>query len=266
MPEISFRDRHAGAVIPMARPAGIERQASRCGGLAPLAVRLARFAPLSEAERGDLTDLPHMIERLVAGQPIVTEGERPADARLLLEGWAVRHKSAPGARRQVLAFVMPGELCDADGAVFGRADHGVRALTAVTIALIPSIDFLSLIGRHRRIGEALWSAARIDHGITRAWLVNLGQRRAHERIAHLLSEIAHRARTAGLAPLDGSIEAPLTQQELADAVGLTSVHVNRVLQRLRAGGAIESRKGLVVIRDVAALEKIAAFDPAYLGP
>ena len=143
-------------------------------------------------------------------------------------------------------------------------EHGVRALAHSRVAKIDRARLLALLPENPRLAEWLRVSAAKEHTILGAWLLNMGQRKAPERIAHLFCELATRMHALGMPRSDGGYEAPLTQQDLADALGLTSVHVNRVLQKLRERGFIDFRRGVLAIKDVDALCAYVEFKDGYL--
>lgn len=202
---------------------------------------------------------------LSAGETILREGDALENTCLLLEGWACRYKSLPGGRRQIIGFLLPGDLCSSWAAALGVMEHGVRTLSAARVVKIKRSLVPGLLREHPRLVDRLLVAASQEHTILGAWLLNMGQRKAPERIAHLFCELATRMQRIGVDPVDGAYEIPVTQQDLADALGLTSVHVNRVLQKLRARNLIDFRRGVLLIRDVPGLCSYSDFRDEYLG-
>lgn len=213
--------------------------------------RLAVLARLDGADQLVLANLERTSEFFGADQPIPDDGDFVA----VLEGLAIRHQELGDGRRQILAILLPGDLCAADS---------VTSLTRVRVARIERADLDAIQRNHPAIAQALRRAAEISEAIVCAWMVNLGQRRAHERVAHLFCELACRMQGADLLRAGCMFDLPLTQQALGCALGLTSVHINRVLQRLRAEALLEFRSGVVRIRDLVRLQALAGFDPAYL--
>jgi CRP-like cAMP-binding protein len=142
-------------------------------------------------------------------------------------------------------------------------DHGIVALTDCSVARIGPDEIEQLTSENNRIVRAMWWSTLVDQAILREWVLNVGRRDAFERLGHLLCEMHFRMQRAGLAQ-DGELALPVTQTDLADATGLTAVHVNRTLQRLRRENLIEIGKGQLTILNVPALQKAAGFDPAYL--
>lgn len=183
--------------------------------------------------------------------------------RLILDGWACRYKQVADGRRQIMALLLPGDLCDPQIDVLRAMDHSIGAVTCVTLAEIAHDRLADLAAQYPRVGAALAWEAQVGAAIQREWTVNLGQRDAVERLAHLFCELSVRLRGIGLVRGD-SYEMPLRQTDLAAATGLTSVHVNRSLQTLRAQGWIVLRGRCLTILDSEALQHSALFDPSYL--
>ena len=203
-------------------------------------------------------------ERLVGvRQDVLRQGETPEMAHLLLEGHTCRYRMLSDGRRQITAVLVPGDVCDLEAVMRGRADYSVAALTACTLGEIPADRVSNPVGLDPEMAQALWRRLLRDEAISREWLVSMGKRTALERLAHLFCELAVRLKAAGLAR-DDSFDLHITQAELADVLGLSCVHVNRMLQELRRTALIEMRRGSLTILDFPALERLAGFDPAYL--
>ena len=194
---------------------------------------------------------------------IIHEGVDPGAVRLILEGWACRYKSLPDGRRQTLAFFIPGDLCDAHVYLLRKMDHSIGAITHLRYAEIGREQMDALAARYPRISQAISWNVLVTASIQREWILSLGQRNAHEHLAHLMVELFHRLRAVGMTSGD-TCPFPLTQNDLADATGMTCVHVNRVLQELRSDGLIELDHRELRIPDLPRLEKAALFNPGYL--
>jgi CRP-like cAMP-binding protein len=197
-----------------------------------------------------------------ARRNVIREGERPDHVHLIVEGWAARYKLLPDGARQITAFLIPGDFCDLHVTMLGEMDHSITTLTRAKVAYIPRSNMDALTERPG-LAKAFWWATLVDEAVLRAWIVNVGRRDASEAIGHLMCELYVRMKNIGLAD-DHVFELPLTQEEIADALGLTSVHVNRVLQRLRSEDLISFRQGLLTIHDYPALEKASGFNSNYL--
>ncbi len=225
--------------------------------------KLECFAKLSMADKQALQVLGEKPRRCAARQDIIREGDDPQFVNLILDGWACRYKQLEDGRRQIISFFLPGDLCDTHIYVLRQMDHSIATLTPVTLASISRSVLDDITARHPRITQALWWDTLVTAAIQREWTVNLGQRPATERLGHLLCEIFLRLRSVGLT--DGaSCSFPLTQGELGDAMGLTSVHINRTLQELRSTGLIILEGRRLTIPDLAALQQASLFNPNYL--
>lgn len=229
----------------------------------PLATKLRHFAPLSANDEKTLDQLCGDVRSYKAKEDLVSEGDKPEFVFLLREGWACRYKLMPDGNRQIMAYLIPGDLCDVHVFILKRMDHSIGLLSDAKVAAIPRDTILKVLDQSPTLTRALWWATLTDEAILREWLVNMGQRNAYERIAHLLGEMWLRLRAVGLTS-GGTFEFPVRQHDLADTLGLTSVHVNRILQRLRADGLIELSQGLLRIIDVPRLMAITGFEPNYL--
>ena len=229
----------------------------------PLILKLDRSGLLTDADRATLSALCAPMRHVAADQDIVREGESGENVHLVLDGIACRYKILPEGRRQIIGLLLPGDFCDLQSAVLGEMDHSIATLTPCALVDIPQhvVDALTL--DHSRIARALWWATLVDESVLREWLVNMGQRPADRRTAHLLCELLLRLQAVGRAEGD-ACDLPLTQTELGDILGLTNVHINRVLQDLRGRGLVALRERRLEIPDLAALQAFCGFDPAYL--
>lgn len=228
----------------------------------PLTRKLENFAPLSGEDRRLLADAVRQSRRVGARTDIIQEGEQPEDVHLVLEGFACRYKIVPDGRRHIMAYLVPGDLCDVHVFILKEMDHSIGTLSACRVVDIPRARILEMLERPP-IARALWWSALVDEATLREWLVNVGRRPAEQRVAHLLCELLMRLQTVGLVNGD-SYALPITQSDLAETVGLTLVHVNRVLQRLRGRGMITLRDKRLVINDATALKDFSEFNPNYL--
>lgn len=225
--------------------------------------KLETFSALSDSERQAVRTMFSGARRCSAGEDIVTEGEMPSSVSLIVEGLACRYRTMPDGRRQIMSFHITGDLVDLHGLVLGTMDHSVGCLTPCRLVTAPHQKLHELLEQHPRLARALWRDTLVDGAVWREWLVGMGRRSAYSRIAHLLCEVMARMMAVGLA--DGqSCDLPLTQQELADSLGLSLVHVNRVLQRLRASGLVSLGRGALKVHDWEGLKQAGGFDPGYL--
>ncbi|KQT96119.1 hypothetical protein ASG60_20545 [Methylobacterium sp. Leaf469] len=224
--------------------------------------KLEHGANLTDADRTRLAYLPRG-HRIAARQPIITKGTRPENVHIVLDGFACRYKMLRNGKRQIIALLVPGDCCDLNAAILGTMDHSIATLSSCTIAILPRATILDLNEQHPRIAHALRWTALVDEAIAREWLVNMGKRDASRRFAHLFCELRVRLRMVGIGNEDG-YPFPLRQEDMADAVGLTSVHTNRTVQSLREKGLLRLQDHKLHIPDAMQLEEYCDFDPAYL--
>jgi CRP-like cAMP-binding protein len=229
-----------------------------------LELHLDAYAKLSSHDRRLLDRLlSRNVRRVEARRDLIREGEKPRGVNVVLEGWGCRYKQLPDGRRQIVSFFLPGDLCDANVFILREMDHSVAAITPLKYAEIAPADFEELMAASPRITQALWWHELVVAAVQREWTTNVGQRTAYERIAHLFCELFIRLRIVGLTD-DNSCDFPPTQLDLADATGLTSVHVNRTIQELRRDGLIELHDRKLIIPNLRALKNAAMFNPNYL--
>lgn len=250
------------AVVPLTHSTREDAAPANANALIQRLQSLSRLTPI---ERSALWELLHAWEWVPAGAAIQREGDCSGAVHGLLAGLACRHKDFRDGRRQIIAILFPGDFSRNLAGAARPTDHHVRALTRAKVVRISLHHLEAVIAANPGIERALHTATIVEAAVLRAWIVNLGQRQAHERLAHLFCEMAHRMVNCGLSRPDGSFELPLTQKELGTALGLTSVHVNRVLQKLRAEALVEFTSGILRIRELERLQGIANFDPAYLS-
>ena len=231
-------------------------------GKSPLVLKLETVAELPREDREALAALGSGARELGPRRSIIREGDRPEHIHLIVEGWAARYKLLTGGTRQITAFLIPGDFCDLHATILDEMDHSISTLTRARVAYVPRGRMEELTAR-AHVARAFWWATLVDEAVLRAWLVNVGRRDAYEAIGHLMCELYVRMRNVGLTT-DHSYRLPLTQEELADALGLTPVHVNRVLQRMRADGLISLERGALTIHDYRRLEDASGFNPNYL--
>lgn len=240
-------------------PAGVDINPER-----PVVRRLNALRRVSEA--GIAAIKAAVRERILkadAGTDLACEGDRPETVRLLLSGWACRYKSLEDGRRQIVDFVLPGDSCDAYMYLFPTMDHSIGALTPVMYSELERASFEKMISTDITVAEAFYCETLAGISIQREWAINLGRRDALERVAHLICELFVRLEMVGL--VDGnSFALPVTQMDLADAAGLSTVHLNRTLQELRASGLITLKERHLSIHDMQALSQLAMFNPNYL--
>jgi CRP-like cAMP-binding protein len=225
--------------------------------------RLERHSPLGETGRRILLGLPHTIRPISANAHLVRDGDRTEHCCLLLSGFAHRYKITGEGARQIISIHMASEFVDLQNGLLSIADHSVQMLTDAEVAYIPQAAVHDVILADPAVARALWVDTLIDASIFREWVVNVGRRDSRARVAHLLCEFSLRLEAAGLAR-GHDYELPMTQEQLADAVGLTSVHVNRVLKQLGEDGLIDRDKRRVVIQDWKRMADVGDFNERYL--
>jgi len=226
--------------------------------------KLSRFVDFNDEEIAVLERLSFDPQPRERHHDLIRQGERPGHLNLLLSGWAYRYKVLKGGERQIVAYLIPGDFCDLHVSLLNEMDHNVGLLTDAEVVTIPAEDMHSAMEQHRSIERALWCATLVDEAILREWLTNMGQRDAFSRVGHHFCELWHRMRSVGLVNEHDQFDLPLTQEVLGDALGLTSVHINRTLKRLREEGFIAMHNRRLTILDPNGLMKITGFDPAYL--
>lgn len=232
--------------------------------LEPLVQKLSYRAELDAKERRAIMELPFTIKVVERNQFIVRERELATHAVLMLSGYSIRSKLVASGNRQIVAIHIKGEVVDLQHALLKVADHSVQMLTAGKVAAIPREDIVRLTLEHPRIGHAMWLDTLVDASIFREWIANVGRRDARTRIAHLLCEFSLRLKLAGLGG-DNDYELPISQEQLADATGLTAVHVNRSLKLLEAQQLIERTTPRAIhIGDWRKLADAGDFDSNYL--
>ena len=211
--------------------------------------------------------LPLRMERVTRSKLLIAEGQQPENCCLLVSGVAARYKEAATGLRQIVSFHLSGDLLDIQHLLLARADHSVEAITDATIAWIPKVDLLNLAWERPSIGKALWRDCLIDSSIFNIPIIedpiNAGRRDGKTRIAHMLCEFVARCQAAGLGSAEGFV-LPMTQEQIADAVGLTPVHVNRCLRMLDGDGVVVRNGAQFRVIDWPRLCAVGDFDPAYL--
>src|SRR5262245_30459767 len=228
--------------------------------------KLSHLIQLSAVERQVLRSLPSHHRQVRAHRDIVADGDWPAELSLITDGFACRYKLLADGARQIMSVLIPGDVCDLCALLTGRMDHGVAAINNNQIATIPRQKIFDVIEQYPRIGQALWRDTMLDAALYRQWLINVGRRSAYQRVAHMLCEICARLEVIGRRH-GNAYSLPMTQTDLGDALGLSLVHVNRTLKRLREDGLITFHNHVVVL-DWQGLCGAADFDPSYLqlGP
>ena len=227
-------------------------------------LKLRGFGKLETSSENWLAD---EIERNVRVFPprvdLLRQGEGTGPLHVLIEGWAIRYKTLEDGRRQILSVLLPGDMFDINGHLAKSMDHSIATLTGAKLALLGD-DFLDMArAHHPDLEELLWCDMHVSAAVQRERSTSLGQRTARERMAHILCELFWRQRSVGLVRAR-SCSFYLTQTEMAEALGMTPVYVNRTLQDLRRDGLIQLEQKCLTVLDLARLEALALFDPGYL--
>jgi CRP-like cAMP-binding protein len=218
---------------------------------------------LSDEEEMVLRDAVQRAADVPSDKVVVRAGEDLSFSILLLEGLMCRYKDMRNGQRQIMEIHVPGDFLDLHGFLLKRLDHHVMALVPSRIAIVPHSRLVEITEQHPHLSRLLWLTTLIDAAIHREWLVSLGRRDAMERVAHFLCEMHARLGVVGIGDATG-FPLKITQTDLAECLGLTSVHVNRTLRELREAGLALFRDGRVEILDAAGLRRISEFDPDYL--
>jgi CRP-like cAMP-binding protein len=225
--------------------------------------KLESIAPLGPEEKAALQRLPLRLRTVAADQDIVREGDTPSECCLLVEGFACRYNMTAEGKRQILSFHISGDIPDLQSLHLSVMDHSLGTLIPCKLAFIQHDDLRSLMRHHPRLGDLFWRDTLIDAAVFRQWVVNVGRRQAPARMAHVLCELLVRLRAVELVE-DHAFNLPVTQAELADALGISTVHVNRVLQELRGKGLISLHGASLKVLDWERLQAAGEFDPTYL--
>lgn len=231
--------------------------------LQPLLRMLKQHGDLAPDDEAAILDLPHNIRTFEPNNYMVREGDRPDHCLVMLSGFCFRHKILGDGSRSISSLHMAGDTVDLHNALLPVADHSVQALTRCEVAAIPAAAIRTIAARFPKVGTAMWRSTLVDGSVAREWTANVGRRDAPTRLMHLLCEFGLRLEDAGLGDRL-SYELPMTQEQLADATGLTSVHINRTLKELEARGLIDRRKRSVAITDWVRAEQAGDFNPSYL--
>lgn len=225
--------------------------------------KLSYYADMGDAGESVISAIPSRREKIDSGEDIITRGDDPDEGFVISAGWAARYISLEDGRSQILNFMLPGDMFDLQVFVTDGADHSVMAITDVEVFWISRASVLSVFERDPRAGAAFWWCALQEEAILREQIVRNGRRSARERVAHLLLELRRRATVAGEG--DGAtFHMPVSQALLADALGLSFVHINRVLREFQKTGCIERTRTELTLLDSARLIEISGFDDDYL--
>jgi CRP-like cAMP-binding protein len=234
------------------------------GLIQPLVLKLEQRDRLSDDDRRVLEAAIVRVREIRADEDLVREGDRPVESSLLLDGFAARYKVLSNGRRQITALHITGDFVDLHSFLLKTMDHGVLALTPCRVGMVPHAVLEKITEEHPHLARLLWLSTLIDGAIHREWLTAMGRRSATAHMAHLVCELFVRLKVIGRVQ-DDTIELPITQSELGDTLGLSTVHVNRVLQELRREGLIRTRGTALTILDWDRLQAVAEFTPTYLN-
>ena len=230
----------------------------------PLVRKLETFVTLRTDEIDALEALSRHPKQYRADQTLIHEGAAVDHVCLIVQGLACRYKLLAGGRRQIMGYLIPGDICDVHFVMLNTPDHSLALVGDSQVVKIPTHKIRDLILRFPKIERALALAGLVDCAILREWLLNIGQRDAMQKLSHFFCEMSVRLKAIGRIHDDGSFELPVNQMTLADTIGLTPVHINRTLQRLRTAGLIRLCQRRLTILDPTRLALVAGFDGNYL--
>jgi CRP-like cAMP-binding protein len=236
---------------------------TRSGNVEAFLARLRVSTEITKEDEDAIRTLPIIIKERSDGEPIVSRGDRPSACCLVVDGFVVRSKVVGDGRRQVLCFHQPGDIPDLQSLFLHVMDHDVSTLGSSMLGFIPHAPLRHLIRTRPNVAEALWRDTLTDSSIFREWICNVGQRDAASRLAHLVLEIYTRLKAIGRAE-GPTWRFPATQLLIADAIGTSAVHVNRVIKELRSKGFLDLDRGKITILDQVGLRKLADFEELYL--
>lgn len=225
--------------------------------------KLVSIHALDHDDRDAINRLPLQIVNLKADQDIVREGDRPSRSCFLLDGLACWFKTTGEGKRQILSFQIPGDLPDMQSIHLTTLDSTLATLSPCRVAFIQHEPLRALCRQRPNVASAFWRMTLIDAAVFREWVANVGGRKAYSRLSHLLCEMVVRLGAVGMA--DGHVyELPITQAELADATGLSTVHVNRTLQALRRKKLIRWKNATFEVLNWEGLQEAGDFSASYL--
>lgn len=225
--------------------------------------KLDRLHPLSPADHAAIRMLRVRIHSVHPLETLVRHGDIVRECSLLIQGYAFRHKVAANGGRQIVSFHIPGDVLDVQHMLLTKADHNVQTITEALIASIPVASLKKLVEERPAVAAAFWKDSLIDASVFREWVLNVGRRDAKTRVAHMLCEFAARRQSSGLGTPE-RFDLPMSQELIADATGLTAIHVNRMLRALSDDGVIERDRREVRIVDWQRMQRVAEFDADYL--
>ncbi|SFM32461.1 Crp/Fnr family transcriptional regulator [Methylobacterium pseudosasicola] len=225
--------------------------------------KLESFEELTDADCKALRALVPRVRQVGARKDLIREGDVPSNVNLILSGYACRYKVLPNGERQIISIFVPGDFCDLNVFILDQMDHNISTISACQIVEIPRHSIEEIMAINSRVTRAMMWCALVDEAVLREWLVNIGNRPADQRIAHLFCELLLRLEAVGHVN-NNSYQFPFTQTEIADTMGLSDVHVNRTLRELRRLELITLKGRLLTILDVDQLKAYCGFNPNYL--
>jgi CRP-like cAMP-binding protein len=225
--------------------------------------RLQTISGIDDQDIATIRSLPIDLKTYEAGEYIVRDGARPTACCLLVEGFGIRSKTTFEGRRQILSIHIPGEVPDLQSLYLHVLDHDLITLTQCRLGFIPHAALKILVRERPNVAEVFWRDTLIDSAMFREWIVNVGQRPAASRLAHIVVELRERLKVIGRSQAD-RVEMPLTQEQIGEAMGITPIHANRIIKQLREDGVLEFHRGYVTVLNENKLEELAQFDDRYL--
>jgi len=230
---------------------------------AALVRRLRTSSGVSEEEIEEINALPITVKDYAAERAVVRDGERATECCLIIDGFCVRSKTIPDGKRQILSIHIPGEIPDLMSLFLHVMDHDLSTLTPCRLGFIHHETLQKLHRRRPNVAEIFWRDTLIDAAMFREWIVNVGQRPAPARLAHVIVELRERLKVIGHVAGE-SFDMPLTQEQIGEALGITAVHANRVIKQLRQDGVVDLHRGRVTVLSESRLMELADFDHRYL--
>jgi CRP-like cAMP-binding protein len=230
---------------------------------AALVRRLRTSAGISDEDIREIETLPITVRDYPAERPVVRDGERATECCLVIEGFCMRSKTIADGKRQILSIHIPGEIPDLMSLFLHVMDHDLSTLTPCRLGFIKHETLQKLHRSRPNVAEIFWRDTLIDAAMFREWIVNVGQRPAPARLAHVIVELQERLKVIGRVN-GNSFEMPLTQEQIGEALGITAVHANRVIKQLRQDGIVELHRGRVTVLNEHKLLELADFDNRYL--
>jgi CRP-like cAMP-binding protein len=229
----------------------------------PMLRKLRAIAEVSAQDAALVRKLRITPKELQPKEDLVKEGSRPGFSAVLLSGMLYRYQNPGEGKRQILSLHLPGDIPDLQSLYLKTMDHSLGAIDKSVVGIIPHEDLREMFQRSFHLASVMWRDTLIDAAIFRQWISNTGSRSALAAMAHLLCELYLRAQSIGLVE-EASMKLPLTQQDFADALGLSNVHVSRTLRRLRNSRMIEWKPGVLTVLDWNGLKEVGDFEPTYL--